>query len=126
MSNPKRIASRIDQVINAWEELRPTKSFGGMTLDQFKTQIAASETSRESVKALQTQLRHSRQNRRKSDQDSIKLLSLVVNSVKGDPAEGGDGPLYAAMGYVPESQRRSGLTRKGSTTSPQVTSATVK
>jgi hypothetical protein len=35
----------------------------------------------------------------------------VVDAVKGDIEEGADGELYAAMGYVRRSARRSGLTR---------------
>jgi hypothetical protein len=42
----------------------------------------------------------------------MKLTKCIVSAVKGDPEEGADGPLYAAMGYVPESQRSAGLTRK--------------
>ena len=40
-----------------------------------------------------------------------RLLKLVVNSVKGDVDEGTDGELYKAMGYIPDSERDSGLTR---------------
>jgi hypothetical protein len=41
-------------------------------------------------------------------------MRLVANAVRGNPAYGEDGQLYRAMGYVPLSQRQSGLTRKGS------------
>jgi hypothetical protein len=50
-------------------------------------------------------------------------VKLVVNAIKGDPDEGEDGPLYSALGYVPESARLSGLTRKGQTTPAVVTNA---
>jgi len=40
----------------------------------------------------------------------------VVYGVKGDVTKhGADGSLYKAMGYVPRSERASGLTRKKST-----------
>jgi hypothetical protein len=42
----------------------------------------------------------------------MQVTKCIVNAVKGDPEEGEDGPLYAAMGYVPASQRSTGLTRK--------------
>ena len=35
----------------------------------------------------------------------------MVNAVKGDPAEGDNGELYEAMGYVRKSERHSGLHR---------------
>lgn len=111
------------RVISAWQELRPTKSFAGLTLEQFKTQVAPSVTTRDALRALQALVAQSRQQRRHGDEASNALMRLVVNAVKGDPAEGENGELYVAMGYVPENQRRSGLTRKGSTTSPAGTTA---
>ena len=39
-------------------------------------------------------------------------MLLVVNAVKGDPAEGEDGELYEAMGYVRKSERSTGKTNK--------------
>jgi hypothetical protein len=126
MKNPKRIAARLAGVISAWEQLRPAKSFANLTLAEFKAQVQPSTATRDAVQALRTQLTRSRQERRQSDENSNNLLSLVVNAVKGDPEEGEDGALYAAMGYVPKAQRRSGLTRKGSTTPPVATVAAVK
>ncbi len=42
---------------------------------------------------------------------------MVVNSVKGTPGFGPDSPLYRALGYIRKSERRSGLSRPGSSTS---------
>jgi hypothetical protein len=64
--------------------------------------------------------------RHTTDATNWELAQLVVNSVKGDPEEGETSGLYAAMGYVPKNQRRSGLTRKGETTPPIVVTATPK
>lgn len=116
--NPKRIAKKLQELIAAWETLRPTKSFAGMTLEQFKAKVGPSLTAREQIAALRDQAVHSRTERRQHDEASSGLVSLVVNSIKGDPEEGEDGPLYAALGYVPKSARRSGLTRRGPTTPP--------
>ena len=49
--------------------------------------------------------------RNTADKNARKAINLIVNSVKGDPEEGDDGPLYKAMGYVLASERDSGLTR---------------
>mgnify|MGYP001112722647 CR=1 FL=1 len=38
--------------------------------------------------------------------------------VQADPAHGEDSPLYRSMGFVPLSERKSGLTRNGSSPSP--------
>lgn len=121
--NPKRVALKLQKVIDAWETLRPTKSFAGMSLDQFKTQVQPSLAARDQLVTVQSQAKDNRQLRQASDSTSLDLAQLVVNSVKGDPEEGESGGLYAAMGYVPKNQRRSGLTRKGSTPTPVATVA---
>jgi hypothetical protein len=116
--NPKRTANKLQKLIDAWTTIRPTKSFAGMTLEQFKGQVQPSLAARGQLTTLQSQTTDSRMQRHQSDDASMDLAQLVVNSVKGDPAEGEDGSLYAAMGYIPKSIRRSGLTRKGQTTPP--------
>ena len=121
--NPKRTANKLQQLIDAWTTIRPTKSFAGMTLEQFKAQVQPSLAARDQLTTLQSQTTDSRMQRRQSDAASLELGQLVVNSVKGDPAEGENGSLYAAMGYIPKSARRSGLTRKGQTTPPVQTAA---
>jgi len=40
--NPKRTAQKLQKVIDAWTTLRPTKSFSGMTLEQFKAKVKPS------------------------------------------------------------------------------------
>jgi hypothetical protein len=116
--NPKRVAAKLQKVVDAWTALRPTKTFSGMTLDQFKAKVQPSLAARDQLVTVQSQAKDNRQIRHDSDSTSLNLAQLVVNSVKGDPDEGESGGLYAAMGYVPKNQRRSGLTRKGQTTTP--------
>jgi hypothetical protein len=36
-NNPRSNGERINKMLTAWETLAAAKSFGGMTLDQFKT-----------------------------------------------------------------------------------------
>lgn len=116
--NPKEVASKLETLISAWETLQPTKSFAGMTLEQFKDRVQPSLQTRTQLSTLRDQATQSRTLRFQHDSSSHDLVNRVVNAIKGDPDEGDDGPLYAALGYVPKSQRRSGLTRKGLTTSP--------
>ena len=122
--SPKQTAERLQKLISAWETLRPTKSFAGMTLAEFKAKVQPSLDERASLTTLKTQATESREKRRQNDDASAAAAQLVVNGVKADADEGEDGPLYAAMGYVPKSARRSGLTRNGQTT-PPVNGATV-
>jgi|ERR1035437_9827412 hypothetical protein len=124
-NNAKRVAGKLQTVVNAWGTLRPSKSFAGMTLEQFKAQVQPSLAARDQLVTLRSQTTDNRTQRQASDSASLDLAQLVVNAVKGDPAEGENGSLYAAMGYVTKNSRRSGLTRKGLTT-PPVQTATVK
>jgi hypothetical protein len=52
--------------------------------------------------------------RRRDDADELarEKVDLVVNAVRGNPDFGPDSPLYRALGFIPKSERRSGLTRK--------------
>jgi len=110
-SNPNAAKQKLDQVVNGWETLRPDKSFGGMTLKQFKAAIQPSYDAREEIVTLDNKRLAAANQRDDADVKSLELLQLVINSVKGDPAEGEDGELYEAMGYVRKSERHSGLHR---------------
>ena len=100
-------------MVNPWETLSPTKTFAGITLDQYKAKVHASQVEREQLDSLRSQTTHSRTQRRQSDETALGFTQLVVNAVKGDPDERENGSLYSAMGYMPKSARRSGLTRAG-------------
>ena len=63
---------------------------------------------------MRTQITATEVARAKADVVTNPLNQQVVDSVKGDPAYGEDSDLYAAMGYVRKSARKSGLTRKKS------------
>jgi hypothetical protein len=124
--NPKKVAKKLQTVMDAWEALRATKSFAGMTLEQFKQKVLASQTARVQLQTTQNLAKEHLALRHTTDAANWELVQLVVNSVKGDPEEGETSGLYAAMGYVPKNQRRSGLTRKGETTPPIVVTTTPK
>lgn len=111
MINPKQSEKRLKTVLNAWETLRPTKTFGGFTLEEFRTKIQPSASTRATIVTLDNQLVAAQNQREEADKESLAAVALVVNSVKGDPTEGEDGELYEAMGYVRKSERRSGLRR---------------
>lgn len=122
MPSPKQNEAKIKEIINAWETLRPTKSFAGMTLEQFKTAVKPSADARTEIEKLDAQLASAQNRRDDADEDSLATIKLVVNAVKGDPEEGDDGDLYENMGYKRSSERNSGLTR-GKTTEPKAQAA---
>jgi hypothetical protein len=113
---PKDAKAKIDEVVKAWESLAATQSFGGMTLEQFKTAVKPSQDTRDALDALDKQMTAALNARAAADQVSLDKVQLAINGVVGDPAFGPDSALYEAMGYVRKSERKSGLTRKGKKT----------
>jgi hypothetical protein len=113
MSGPKQIEDKITRVISGWESLKPTKSFGGSTLDQFKTVVAPSLTTRELIADLENQLAQAKNQRDAADEVSLAKIQQVVAGVNADPDEGPNSSLIEAFGYTRKSERKSGLSRKG-------------
>lgn len=99
-------------VRSGWKDLRPNKSFAGLTLDQYTQAIMPSETARATIARLENELTAAQNQRDDADAAGLTLALRVVNAVKADAEEGEDGELYEAMGYVRKSERRTGLSRK--------------
>ena len=112
MSNPKNAQTKLDRLISAWETLAPEKSFGGMTLKEFKAAVKPSYDKRTELQVLENQVQSKQVERDNADTESLRLVQLVVNGIIGDPTEGPDSDLYEASGYVRASRRHTGLTRK--------------
>jgi len=112
MSQPKNTIEKLNSIINGWETHAPDKSFGGMTLAQFKAKVQPSFDTRDELRVLDSQAQSKRIERDNSDKESLRVVQLVVNGVVGDPEEGPDGDLYESFGYTRTSQRKTGLTRK--------------
>jgi hypothetical protein len=112
MSQPKNTLEKLNIIIHGWETHAPGKTFGGMTLAQFKAKVKPSFDTREELRVLESQAQSKRIERDNSDAESLRAAQLVVNGVVGDPEEGPDGDLYESFGYERTSQHKTGLTRK--------------
>ncbi len=110
--NPQDNADKLAAILKAWKELRPTKTFAKMTLEQFTTKAQPSLDAREHIDELEEEMTAALVARDTADVETLKQIELVVSAVKGDPDEGEDGALYAAMGYVRKSDRKTGKTNK--------------
>lgn len=113
MNAPKLTAEKLSKLLQAWKDLAPDKMFGGMSLAEFQAKVQPSLDARAAVNAAEVQLVDALTRRQTSDEESQRLMSLAVNSIKGDPTLGDDSALYEAAGYVRKSERKSGL-RRGS------------
>ena len=113
MSGPKEIEDKIRRTTSGWESLAPTKSYFGMTLDQFKTAVQPSLAARERIKDLENQLAQAINQRDAADEVSLEKIQGVVAGVNADPTEGPNSSLLEAFGYTRKSERKTGLSRKG-------------
>lgn len=106
---------KTQRVLSAWKDLRPGKSFAGLSLDQFTQSIMPGDAARATIARLENELTAAMNKRDDADAAGLVLALRVVNAVKADAEEGEDGELYEAMGYVRKSERRTGLSRKAKT-----------
>ena len=118
--SPKANLDRINKTATAWETHRAAKLFANMTLEQFREKIAPSLTARATIARLESELTATISQREMADAASLAAIDAVVKAVVADQTEGEDGEFYEALGYVRESERKSGLHRaaKSSETKP--------
>jgi len=107
----KQVSDKITRTTEAWEEHALDAKFAEMTLDQFKAKVKPSLDCREKIASLRRQLEAAIKKRQECDAASTDICTKVVNAVRGDIAYGEDSALFKALGYVPKSERRSGLRR---------------
>jgi hypothetical protein len=117
-NSPKNTAEKIEKMVNAWRTLAPAKSFGGMTLAQFEATAEPSRAARRKIEELDAQRADAVIERDTADEAFDAKARFVVAGVLADPTEGPDSALYEAFGYTRTSERKSGLTRKGSKQKP--------
>lgn len=116
--NPEANIVSINGVINGWQKaiddqiITDTKTFGGMTLAQFKTQVQPSFDTRAVLANLDLSTTNALNGRNGADAISMPLVQKVVKGVVGDTDFGDDSNLYEDMGYIRKSERQTGLTRK--------------
>lgn len=112
MINSTESTSRRERIRTAWSELAPGETFAGLALNEFVADTSAVVSLREEIDATRAKLAGLRQQRAQVDAAARDTMSLVINSVRGNPAFGEDSALYRAMGFIPKSERETGLTRK--------------
>lgn len=109
---PAEFVRRMVQVIQGWEKSCPEQPFAERTLEQFKQEMQLCLDAKANFEAADAQWEVARRERDVAYAKGNEQMLCVVNSVKGHPKYGENSPVYAAMGYVPKSERSSGLTRR--------------
>jgi hypothetical protein len=109
-------ADRVGIFQAAWREIAAEASFAGMTLAEFETKTAPLAQSVAKLQALDAQYAAELKARDEAETAAKEVLRMAAHGVRGNPEYGEDSQLYRAMGFVPLSERQSGLTRKTSDT----------
>ena len=108
----RRLGRKADDIRLVWKKQAPDAVFAGKTLADLEAALAASQESGENVSVLAL-ARSAAQKTRDEEQSALNhLLVLVTHGVRSHPDHGEDSALYRSMGFVPKSERRSGLTRR--------------
>ena len=109
---PSIAEEKITTLIRGWGDVCPQQTFYGLTLDQLKERVKASLDARAELAELESRMTAAAARRDAADVVSLDVVRLVVHAIKGDPTQGEDGELYAALGYTRRSKRARGLTRR--------------
>jgi hypothetical protein len=117
--NPIGIERRIDQAVRAWESSCAEQSFADMTLEKFRQELQPFYDAKARFAVANTQWETARQERNTAYLKALELTKGVASSVKGHPKFGENSAVYCAMGYVPKSERSSGLTRRREAETPK-------
>jgi hypothetical protein len=115
MRSSTRVIQRLTTLTNIWTELRPTKTFAGMTLEQFKAAVGPSLDARVRLENARKEVDEAIIARDNADRQSTVIADRLAAAFVAEEEEGYNGVLYAKLGYVRKANRKSGLTRRAST-----------
>jgi hypothetical protein len=110
--NPKQAKEKFDKTVHAWSVASPDKIYGGISLEEYKKDVQASNEIRDEIAKLEELLRMKKDLRDEIDKKNLEKTERLIEIIIG--AEGRDSPIYQALGYVRKSERKTGLTRKKS------------
>lgn len=113
--NIKKVRERVVLMNDAWRQLAASNKFMGVSQTDFDAKITAAKQTEQEIEDFKAQIK-AKEITRDAQYGELNTLSVRVREgVEGDATFGPDSPLYAAMGFIIESMRKSGLTRKKKT-----------
>jgi hypothetical protein len=108
----RRPGRKAEDIRLVWKEQAPEAVFAGKPLADLEGALVGLNESTEDLK-IKDQARSAAVKKRDEKVTALSaLLRTVVRGVQGHPEYGEDSPLYRAMGFVPFSERKSGLSRR--------------
>ena len=110
--NSKKIREIAREVLIGWGEEASDKSFGGLDLERMNELAGRLNEDLDRVNELTNALKAARVERDQSARALKDGLKKARYGCMAPPSFGPDSSLYARWGFVPDSRRESGLTRK--------------
>lgn len=83
-----------------------------MTLAEFEAATAEPLDLRKEISRLNVELSSARAKRDDADLATRKLVESVVYAIKGMPENGGNSVFYGLLGYVRDSEKKTGRVRR--------------
>ena len=108
----RRPGRKAEDMHRAWKEQAPEAEFAGKSLADLEAAITALEQISEDLRIRDQARSAALRTRDAKKKELAGIIRVIARGVEGHPAHGDDSPLYRAMGFVPFSERGSGLTRK--------------
>jgi hypothetical protein len=109
---PKRNQEIIERAVNALSTIAPDATFKGFGLAQLAPQAERCMTPRRRIAEIATLTTEQIALRESEDETALAMIEKIIIGIIADDAYGKDSALYEAFGFVRESNRKSGLTRK--------------
>jgi hypothetical protein len=107
-----RLLTRLKRQEQAWSELASADEFAGLSLAGFNAEIMKLQAARDRLLAAETALKSALKGVRIAAKDAMSVSKRVALGMKSHPTHGEDSEVVRASGFITESERRSGLTRK--------------
>ena len=120
---PRVFVSVVDQIQTlrlAWRKYSPDAVISGMTLAEFEAATAEPLDLRKEISRLNIELSSARAKRDDADLATRKLVESVVYAIKGMPENGGNSVFYGLLGYVRDSEKKTGKVRRKRQTPPNL------
>jgi hypothetical protein len=106
---PGRKAEDIHMV---WKHQAPDAEFAGKPLTELEAALVAVQQANEDLRVSTNARSAAVKTRDEKLKYLADMLRVIVKGVQSHPDHGEDSSLYRAMGFIPYSERNSGLTRR--------------
>lgn len=108
----QHILGRARDFLTIWRNLAPAAKFGGTSIDELELKTREAERIRQEIFSAEIHLSGLRLHRDQTERALADELIRLAHGVRGNPNFGSNSSFYKALGFVTNSENRSGRPRK--------------